>query len=121
MATAPSPAEFREYFGEFGNPTAYPDTDITKATNRAIAISSVSLEALRYLIAHELALGKEASVDPDGGSGEVASESIGPRSVSYASQSERPKDVYFTRTSYGRTFLALESRIPRKVMSVTAY
>ena len=123
--TAPSIAEFRAYFGEFGDSAVYPDDEVQKAINRACAISAVSLEALRHLIAHEIVVAKQdfagLRTNMDGGSGEVMSEGEGPRNVSYASQHTRPEDVYFTRTSYGRTFLILESRAPSRVITVRAF
>ena len=74
--------------------------------------------ATLYCAAHLLALESEHTGKPDGGSGVVASERIGPKTISYLTQAGTGQNaddrkVFFATSSYGRRFLALEARTPR--------
>ena len=112
-------AAFRAQF-----PTAFPnatDADIDGALAEAELLHSIRELATLYCAAHLLALDTENfdaldnRIDkPDGGSGIVTAETIGPRRIEYlsvAGASER--DAFFASTTYGRRFLALERRSPR--------
>ena len=112
----PSIAEFRAYF-----PNAFPavdDATLQRTINESLLIHSASEEANLYLIAHLLAMQTEWADTPDGGAGVVVKESIGPRSIDYATLagSGSSTDMYksfFAGSAYGRMFLILEQRTPR--------
>ncbi len=95
--------EFRDRFPEFYSVS---DRNVERAMETARNIHSASDEAQLHLIAHLL----ELSRSDDSAAGEVISESVGPKSVTYMSQAGEPNEAYFTRTSYGQTFLVLEKR-----------
>ena len=78
----------------------------------------LSNEAVMYCAAHFLVIedsDKRLDTDgrptPDGGSGVVVSETIGPRSVSYATPEGRK---FYERSYYGRMFLELRSASPSR-------
>ncbi len=109
-------AEFRETFGEFDGSS---DEDIETALPVAYQLTDVSRDATLYVTAHLLALSAEYTGGPDGGSGVVKSERLGPKAVTYqigAGDDERR--VFFDRTSYGRMALTLEDRSPKAVMAM---
>ena len=54
----------------------------------------------------------------DGGSGELTAESTGPVQASYMAQAGSSREVFFTRTAYGREMIALERRSPKGQMSI---
>ena len=90
------------------------DADITASINEALLISDVLEEATLYLAAHLMAVKTEWQSTPDGGSGVVAKETIGPRSIEYmttAGESERR--AFFSTTPFGRMYMTLEDRTPR--------
>ena len=107
-----TPDSFRTKFPEF---VALTDEAITQLVSEAEEIHTVSDNAQFYLVAHLAALdhaerptGQVAQVDDGGGA--WMSMGIGPRRVSYKTQAEEERDVFYTRTPYGRRFLALERR-----------
>ncbi len=114
---APLPAEIRDRFPEFLSEVTYPDEVITALGTVALRISSVSQEAVTYLVAHLLTLEAEKSVTPDGGSGVITSEGLGPKSASYMNQATDGREVFFERSAYGRMFLTLERRSPKRAFS----
>lgn len=116
--TAPTVAEFREFFGEL---EAEVDDKITSAIQTAFEMTAVSRTAILYCAAHVLVVSKENSPDADGGAGEVSSETIGPRKVIYTTTAQDGREVYFSRTGYGRTFLQLERRSVARTMSMRVY
>ena len=111
---APTVNEFRAQF-----PTTFPvathaDTLILTRIGEARQIHGVRKLATIYLTAHLLAVDGEATGEPDGGSGVVGSETIGPRKVAYQNQSDgMPNRAFFATTSYGRRFMALVASSPR--------
>ena len=109
--TAPTASEFRTRFPEF-TASDHSDDKVAALIATASRMSYTSLEALYYLIAHLVAISAEDAGKPDGGSGEVQSESQGEQSVSYSTMSSDQGDVFFTRTSYGRMFLQLRKNSP---------
>ena len=112
MATAPSAATIKERFPEFAS---VDDAAVDAAAATALTLSSVSPEATRYLTAHLLALNAQRGTgvaEPDGGDGIIMSEGVGSVRVGYKTQARDEGDVFFARTEYGRTFLALERRAP---------
>lgn len=76
------------------------------------------LRAQLYLVAHLLHL--DAS-DDDSGAGEIASQGVGPMSVRFVTQAERGSDAFYTRTEYGRRYLALARRAPTLAIPVVVY
>ena len=105
-------AGFRERIpGIFADRT---DTEIAVAIDEARLISDVLEEATLYLAAHLIAVKSEWQSTPDGGSGVVSKETIGPRSIEYmttAGESERR--AFFSTTPFGRMYMTLEDRTPR--------
>ena len=123
MTTTPTynVSGFREYFDEFTE-ALYADTKVQRFLNEANVLAGrVGTEARLYCAAHLLTIDGERTTDaqgrpsPDGGSGVVRSESIGPRSVSYNTTEGRQ---FYERTFYGRMFLELASVSPRRSMPV---
>ena len=119
MASSVTVTALRERFTEFTE-ALYPDAQVENAINDMERVAGrLGLEAQLYCTAHWLTLEGEKSVDadgrpvPDGGSGVVVSERIGPRSVSYASPDGRK---FYERTYYGRAFLELSRASPRRML-----
>ena len=115
---APTVAEFRAQFGADFPETTYPDATVEARIKEARLIHAVRKLATLYLTAHLIAIDAENTGEPDGGSGVVTSEKIGPRQVDYATQAggtERSKArrAFFATTSYGRRFLMLADTSPR--------
>lgn len=111
----PSVADFAAAFPEF----SVDSSDVQGALDTACAIHSFKPLATLYLAAHLLVLASEDQAGPDGGSGEVTSEtSVGNKLTQYKAMAETGGEVFFTRTSYGRTFLTLEKRTARHGLSV---
>lgn len=95
---------------------ALADAVIESALAEAVIFHDVNETATLYCAAHLLALDSENTGKPDGGSGVVESEKIGPLSRNYKNQDEEERDVFFVTTSYGRRFLAIERRTPRSAI-----
>ena len=111
---APTVAEFRAQFPDTFPAATHPDSLITTRIGEARQIHAVRKLATIYLAAHLLAVDAEATGEPDGGSGVVAGEKIGPRQVSYLTQADgKPGMSFFATTSYGRRYLALVASSPR--------
>ena len=108
---APTPAKFLSTFPEI---TVSSDAVVNAAGELALRISNVSQDAVLYLTAHLLSIQSEDTGAPDGGAGEVVSERTGPMDTKYLVQAETNREVFFTRTSYGRMFLILERRAPAR-------
>ena len=122
MVSIPTVAEFRTRFGELASEETYPDALIQNAINVAKSISTVSSEGFLYLTAHlAVVMKSEETGELDGGSGEVSGEMSSAQSMSYTVMAEHNRDVFFTRSSYGRTFMLLESRAPKRVVSVRVF
>ena len=62
---------------------------------------------LKYCMAHLITLLAEDTGKPDGGSGEVAHETAGALVNTYKTQANASEEVFYTRTSYGRTLLTM--------------
>ena len=107
--------KFKDKTGITKFPVAdYPDDWVDNALVEAKTISVISKQATLYVTAHLLILREnEESNTPDGGSGVVISEDIGPQAMSYAPPQGRQ---YYERTYYGRAYLELERRSPSKVL-----
>ena len=115
----PTLDKFRQRFDmelPASNPN-YSDAKVSAMLEVAPQISSVSVEAMLYLTAHLLIVDAAHATNLDGGSGEVSSESLGPRTTSYVTMAKGPGcDVFYSQSSYGRMFMALESRSPLRMM-----
>ena len=102
------------------------DAEITRALYDALLLHSINETATLYCAAHLLALKAEyvdelgRAVDtPDGGSGVVKSEKLGPRQIQYMTMAgDDERRVFYATTPYGRMFLALEARVPRVAFGV---
>lgn len=115
MAAPPTLDAFRGEFPEFSTTV---DAEVEAALDEAYQLHAIKPLATLYCAAHLLAVGPEATGSPDGGSGVVMSESIGPRRVAYLTQAgDDERKVFYATSSYGRRFLNLESRTPRFVIA----
>ena len=120
-----SVADFREQFPAPAFEQASADA-ITRAVCDALLLHSINEIVTLYCAAHLLALKAEyvddlgRTVDtPDGGSGVVKSEKIGPRQIQYMTMAgDDERRVFYSTTPYGRMFLALEARVPRAAFGV---
>ena len=108
-------ASFRTLFPEFDSLS---DNMVDAVIRTAKMMQTRNTLAQEWLTAHLLALvngedGDEAG-KPDGGMGEVTSETIGPLMRQYRTQAGLlgGSDVFFTTTRYGRTFLQVIKRDP---------
>lgn len=110
-------ADIKERFAEFDY-TRISDDVVTRLISDAYELTDVSESATAYCVAHFMALHPEMNGNADGGSGEVRAERIGPKQTSYMTQAETAREVFFSSTAYGRRVLVLESRSPRKVLSM---
>lgn len=113
----PTLAETKSFLSDTGLDSTFDDDgQIERAMSTASGISSATQDAFFYLVAHLLVLeraeGGTADPAPDGGSGEITSESAGRRSASYQMQARDASDVFFSTTYWGRTFLQLNRRAP---------
>ena len=109
-------AQFKSRFPELG---PLSDVEITAYITLACELSSVSKTAILYLAAHLYILDKHESGDKiDGGSGEVSSETMNRKVYMYKTMAESNRDVFFTRTMYGRSFLAFEKRSPARTLGM---
>ena len=110
----PSLTDFRAKFPEFSDVA---DGRMEELLEESFELHNRSTKATLYLAAHLAALDEAerlagAIAPVDGGGGVFASENPGPVSFSYQTQIVREgRDVYFSRTPYGRRFLALERRV----------
>ena len=95
--------------------------DIERSLSDANLLHSINKTATLYCAAHLLALegeyvdelGRRADT-PDGGSGVVQSEKVGPRQIQYMTMAgDDERRVFYSTTVYGRRFLAIEARVPR--------
>ena len=109
-------SEFRASFPEFSE-SGYPDLLVERWIGVARRIHDLSTDGVGFVTAHLLALDRQDTSTPDGGRGEVTGESLGPKSLQYRTQADSGREVFFTRTSYGRLFLTLEKRTPARVIS----
>lgn len=118
----PTTTQFRERFAEFADPAQYADDLVQSMLDAAYQLSAVSTEATLYLTAHLVTIDAERAEPLDGGSGEIASESVGGRAVSYLTMAkEAGGEVFYTRTYYGRTFMALQQRTPARAFSARIF
>ena len=118
-------AAFRSQFPEF-KVADYDDVIVNRVLTEAKILHSIQELATLYCAAHILVLEQEKydeqgnlKLAPDGGSGVVSKETIGPRTIEYVTQAGDPQDrhsrrrAFFAGTVYGRFFLELEARTPR--------
>ena len=110
----PTLADFRLYLPQF---TDTPDATVERALLIVQEIHSRSKLAAVYCAAHILTLEADDTDQPDGGHGEISSETIGPSETTYVTQAEQGREAFFTTTLYGRTFLTLEKRNPEHAFS----
>ncbi len=116
----PNLSNFREQFPEFPE-DQFTDAAAESALDIAAEISAVSAKAILYLAAHLLTLAGERTAALDGGSGELTAEEIGPKRAEYKTQAAEGRDVFFSRSAYGRMFLVIERASPAKVMGARVF
>lgn len=119
-----TPSSFRSDFPEFGNVTVYPDSQV----NLYITLAVVQVTQPKWgaytdygtelFVAHYLSIeNQEAKSVARGGTpgmrpGAIASEGVGPASVSYDNASATLKDGGdFNKTTYGIRFLKMRREI----------
>lgn len=115
-------AEFRTRFPEFSTTG---DAQVNRRLAEAQEIHNLRATATYYCCAHLLALdevrtAQQADTDldkVDDGAGEVQSEGAGPSQTLYRTMAEEGREVFFTRTDYGREFLTQEKRTPAYVFA----
>ena len=110
-------ADVRARFSEFGA-AAFPAALVSDLIAEAYSITDVSREATLYCVAHLLSLEEQNHARPDGGSGEVVTETTGPFTANFRSQADSGRDVFFSTTPYGRRVMTLERRSPKAVMGI---
>ena len=106
-------SQVRERFPEF-TPSGFPDAVVDQAIATAYRISDADHESTLWCAAHLLATLESQAARMDGGAGEITSESTGPRMTSYRTQADTGREVFFSTSPYGRTFLTLEGRSARR-------
>lgn len=94
----------RDAFGGFADQS---DERIAWAIDQARPLAGANDDLWLWCAAHLLALRIEDTGEPDGGSGELAGETVGSLSATYTTQARNHHDVFYSRTHYGRMFLAL--------------
>ena len=113
---------FPELVGDFA---AGDNSTIERVIYQACQFHRYSPQATHYCAAHLLSLFNRAesvaSTDSiedivGGGAGEVKKDQIGPMMNEYMTQAEKGRETFFTSTSYGRHFLALEKRTGQYVL-----
>ena len=103
---------FRDQFPEFE------DTEneaVDKVLVEALLIHDIRLLATLYCAAHLLAQDQAIAAGKTT-SPEVKSRKADTLSASYVVQAETGAEAFFTSTSYGKRFLTLEKRSPRKII-----
>ena len=127
---APSANEFRADFPEFpetktgpdGNPVdVWTDAKLAPILAAAYQIHALEPYLTKLLAAHLATLDAEAVSEADYGSGEIKHEEAGPRKVDYVTMARDGGEAFYTRSSYGRMFLAMENRMPAKRISARVY
>jgi len=102
-------AEFRADFAEFAGAT---DGAIRRALTEAMLLAARPAASTPYAAAHLLALQAERTGAPDGGSGEVKSESLAGAAMGTMPMATTGDDVFWTTSAYGRMVLALRRSDP---------
>ena len=115
-----TPAQVRARFPEFTE-QAHPDAVVVAAIGTASRLTAGNGDILLAATAHLLALRVENTGAPDGGSGVVAQETVGPRMVMYEAEARGDGDAFWLRTAYGRLFKALDRTSPRRAISAAVY
>jgi len=116
-------ANFRSQCPEF-TPGAWPDSLVERWIDVARTIYSDNPTGIAYLTAHLLTCGREDGIigdtvpDPDEGAGEVTSETTGRRTLNFMAMAERGREVFYTRSAYGRLFLIHTRVRPRRAIGM---
>ena len=113
-------AVFRTRFPEFDSVS---DEQVSLYLDDALCIFKLCDKAVVYLAAHLCALAQDQSGNTgiDSGLGEVMSEKIGQKSVTYKTQASKNEDVFYTSTKYGRTYLELRNKCTSRAFTVRVY
>ena len=84
------------------------DATVASAIEEAYALTDITETITMLAIGHVLTL----EVAPAGSErfGEVLESKVGPITTKHKTQARTEREVYFTRTEYGRRMLALEAR-----------
>ena len=109
---------FRTRFPEFVDQA---DVEVTQALSYATRLHAISEDGTLLCTAHLLALssGERPDSDPeaDGGAGVVTRETIGPRTIDYLTMAGKDeRRAFYATTFYGRLLLAIEDRMPRRII-----
>jgi len=102
-------AEFRAQFPEFASRT---DAHVGRALAEAQLLAARPASSTAYAAAHMLALASERTGEPDGGSGEVKSESLAGAAMGAVPMAMSGDDVFWTTSAYGRMVLSLRMSDP---------
>lgn len=108
--------DFRDRFPEFAAPKSS-DAQVVFAIEEAYALTDVVRLATLYAVAHLLSLAQDIAASRQR-PGEVEEVKVGPITTKHKAQAMTERQVFFSRTEYGRRVLALESRNVTAVVSV---
>ena len=95
------------------------DATVTLYLEDALCIFKLCDRAVIYLAAHlcSLDIDQSGNTGIDSGLGEITSEKIGQKAVTYKTQASVEKDVFYTTTKYGRMFLQLRDKCPSRAFT----
>ena len=114
MKVNPDLETFRLWFPEF---TQTEDSKVERFLGDALEIHGVNPRCTLYVAAHLAALDSLEGSEPDLGLGELQEEQEGPLRARMKVQARNNREVFFTTTKYGRTFLEFEKRTPQYTFS----
>ena len=112
-------ATFRNLFEEFDDRT---DAKVELALEEACKLFARDALGTLYLTAHVVALDKseEDVTTVDSGNGSIQSQTVGDLALVFRSQDQNARETYFVSTKYGRKYLNIERRTPRRTLSMFA-
>ena len=100
--------------------SAESEDSIAMAISDAQMLHTASELGTLLCAAHLLAVQSEDASAPDGGSGVVQKEKIGPRDITYLSDAGTDeRRAFYATTSFGRRLMAIEARTPRMALGAT--
>ena len=97
---------------------SFTDDFIQSQIDLAYRITNINRDATLYCVGHLLTISNERTGVQDGGFGEVVKEAQAGQEITYMAQARNEREVFFSTTSYGRMVLLLESRSPKRPVSV---
>lgn len=113
-------AAFRARFPEF---SGLSDAIVTLCLEDALCIFRLCDRAVLQLAAHLCALDidQPGNTGIDSGLGEITSEKVGQKAVTYKTQAGKEADVFYTTTKYGRMFLQLRNKCTGRAFTIRVF